>query len=141
MMGPGFLGDVNTMQPLLDESGQKIPNNTALNYNDYFFGSGFGPSGGSAGYIDEGAVFDATVFRLREISLGYSFPQGLLNKTPFGNANLSISGRNLWYKAPNTPEAMNYDPELSTSGSNNMGFDVLGVPSTKRYGVNLRVSF
>src|SRR5690606_9994707 len=94
LMGPGVLGDVNTMLPLLDERGQKIPNNTALNYNDYFFGSGFGPSGGSAGYIDEGAVFDATVIRLREISLGYSFPKQLLNKTPFGSASLSISGRN-----------------------------------------------
>ncbi|HLT07767.1 MAG TPA: SusC/RagA family TonB-linked outer membrane protein [Cyclobacteriaceae bacterium] len=141
LMGPGVLGDVNTMLPLLDERGQKIPNNTALNYNDYFFGSGFGPSGGSAGYIDEGAVFDATVIRLREISLGYSFPKQLLNKTPFGSASLSISGRNLWYLAPNTPKGMNYDPELSTSGANNMGFDILGVPSTRRYGVNLRVSF
>ncbi|MCH7397491.1 SusC/RagA family TonB-linked outer membrane protein [Belliella sp. DSM 107340] len=140
-VGTGVMGDVNTRQPLLDENGNKIPNNTALNYNDYFFGSGFGPSGPSAGYINEAAIFDATVFRLREISLGYVFPRQLLSKTPFGSAFISVSGRNLWYKAPNTPAAMNYDPEVSTAGANNLGYDQLGVPPTKRYGVNLRFTF
>jgi TonB-linked SusC/RagA family outer membrane protein len=140
-IGSGYLGDVNTRTPLLDEDGNKIPNNTALNYNDYFFGSGFGPSGPSAGYVQEAAIFDATVVRLREISLGYMFPRELLSKTPFGSAFISMSGRNLWYRAPNTPAAMRYDPEVSTAGSNNLGYDQLGVPPTKRYGVNLRVTF
>ena len=140
-IGAGVLGDVNTRTPILDENGNKIPNNTALNYNDYYFGSGFGPSGTTAGYIGEATVFDGTVFRLREISLGYTLPATLLSKTPFGRASISLSGRNLWYKAPNTPDAMNYDPEVSTSGSNNFGRDILGVPSTKRYGVNLSLSF
>lgn len=125
----------------MDENGNKIPNNTALNYNDYYFGSGFGPSGTTAGYIGEATVFDGTVFRLREVSLGYQVPAALLSKTPFGNAYISLSGRNLWYKAPNTPDAMNYDPEVSTSGANSLGRDVLGVPATKRYGVNIRFSF
>lgn len=139
--GFGFLGDINTLKPILDENGNKIPNNTALNYNDYFFGSGFGPSGSSAGLIDEASVFDATVFRLREISIGYSIPSKLLERTPFGNAHFSISGRNLWYKAPNTPSSMHYDPEVSTGASNNQGYDLLGVPSTKRFGVNLSLTF
>ncbi|MCH7410157.1 SusC/RagA family TonB-linked outer membrane protein [Belliella sp. DSM 111904] len=140
-IGNGVMGDVNTRTPLLDENGNKIPNNTALNYNDYFFGSGFGPSGPSAGYINEAAIFDATVFRLREISLGYQLPREMLSKTPFGSVFFSLSGRNLWYKAPNTPAAMNYDPEVSTAGANNLGYDQLGVPPTKRYGVNLRFTF
>jgi TonB-linked SusC/RagA family outer membrane protein len=140
-VGNGVLGNINTRTPLLDENGNKIPNNTALNYNDYFFGSGFGPSGPSAGYVMEAAIFDATVFRLREISLGYALPRAILAKTPFGSAFISASGRNLWYKAPNTPEAMNYDPEVSTAGANNLGYDQLGVPPTKRFGVNLRVTF
>ncbi|MCH6234471.1 SusC/RagA family TonB-linked outer membrane protein [Cognataquiflexum rubidum] len=140
-IGSGYLGNINTRTPLLDEDGNKIPNNTALNYNDYFFGSGFGPSGPSAGYVQEAAIFDATVVRLREISLGYMFPRELLSKTPFGSAFISMSGRNLWYKAPNTPAAMRYDPEVSTAGANNLGYDQLGVPPTKRYGVNLRFTF
>jgi TonB-linked SusC/RagA family outer membrane protein len=140
-VGTGVLGNINTGQPLLDESGNKIPNNTALNYNDYFFGSGFGPSGPSAGWVNESAIFDATVVRLREVSLGYAIPRNLLGKTPFGSAFISVSGRNLWYLAPNTPRAMRYDPEVSTAGANNLGYDLLGVPPTKRYGVNVRVTF
>ncbi|AWW32131.1 SusC/RagA family TonB-linked outer membrane protein [Echinicola strongylocentroti] len=136
MIHQGVMGDVNTRTPLLDENGNTIPNNTAISYNEYFFSSGFGPGG-----LDAANVFDATVIRLREVSLGYEFPKSLLASTPFGSVNISLSGRNLWYLAPNTPEAMNYDPELSTSSSNNMGYDQLGVPPTKRYGVNLSVSF
>lgn len=135
-VGPGVLGNVNTLQPILDGEGKKIPNNTALTVIDYFFNGGYGPGG-----IGEGFVFDATVFRLREISFGYSLPAGLLKHTPFGAASLSISGRNLWYKAPNTPKYMNYDPEVSTGAANNQGFDSLGVPTARRYGINLRVSF
>ncbi len=132
----GVLGNPATRTPLLDESGNTIPNNTAIGYNDYFFAAGFGPGG-----ISEANVFDGTVFRLREISLGYAIPQNLLSRTPFGSAFLSVSGRNLWYLAPNAPEFMNYDPELSTQGANNMGYDQLGVPATKRYGVNLSINF
>lgn len=141
LIGPGVLGDVNTFQPILDANGNKIPNNTALPVNDYYFSSGFGPSGPSAGVIDEASVFDATVFRLREISFGYSIPKKILERTPFGSVYLSFSARNLWYKAPNTPKYMNYDPEVSTASANNMGYDSLGVPTTKRFGFNLRVTF
>lgn len=132
----GVLGNPSTRMPLLDENGNTIPNNTAIGYNDYFFASGFGPGG-----ISEANVFDATVFRLREISLGYAVPKSFLTRTPFGSAFLSVSARNLWYLAPNAPKYMNYDPELSTQGANNMGYDQLGVPATKRYGFNLSVNF
>ncbi len=135
-ISPGVLGDVNTLQPLLDENGNKIPNNTANTVIDYFYAGGIGPGG-----IGEGSVFDATVFRLREISLGYAFPTRWLENTPFGSAYLSISGRNLWYKAPNFPKYMNYDPEVSTGSANSAGSDAFGVPTSRRYGFNLRFSF
>jgi TonB-linked outer membrane protein, SusC/RagA family len=135
-IAPGVLGDVNTLEPLLDENGNKIPNNTAIPVIDYYFSGGYGPGG-----IAEGSVFDATVFRLRELSLGYSLPQKLLGKTPFGSVFISVSARNLWYYAPNFPKYMNYDPEISTGGANNAGEDSYGVPTTRRYGVNLRFSF
>lgn len=135
-ISPGVLGDVNTLQPLLDENGNKIPNNTAIPVIDYYFSGGIGPGG-----VAEGSVFDATVFRLREISLGYAVPRKLLEKTPFGSVFVSISGRNLWYKAPNFPKYMNYDPEISTGSANSAGADSFGVPTSRRYGVNLRFSF
>ena len=137
IMGPGVLGDPNTLKPLLDARGNEIPNNVGITVADYYFASGFGPGG-----VAEGTIFDATVFRIREASLGYELPKSFLKNTPFGSATISLSGRNLWYKAPNFPQYMNFDPEVSSGGAGNgQGYDNLTVPTTKRFGANLRFSF
>ncbi|GAB3491810.1 SusC/RagA family TonB-linked outer membrane protein [Spirosoma knui] len=137
LVGPGVLGDVNTLKPLLDGEGKKIPNNIGIAVADYYFTGGFGPGGAA-----EVNILDATVFRLREVSLGYQFPKRWLDKTPFGSASLSVSGRNLWYLAPNFPKYLNFDPEVSSTGvGNSQGFDFIGIPTTRRIGVNLRFSF
>ncbi len=137
LVGPGVLGDVNTLKPILGAEGKKIPNNIGIGVADYYFSGGFGPGG--AGEVN---VFDATVFRLREVSLGYQMPKKWLSKTPFGAATLSLSGRNLWYLAPNFPKYLNFDPEVSSTGAgNSQGFDFIGIPTTRRMGVNLRFSF
>jgi TonB-linked SusC/RagA family outer membrane protein len=137
LVGPGVLGDVNTLKPILDGEGKKIPNNIGIAVADYYFTGGFGPGGAA-----EVNVFDATVFRLREVSLGYQLPKKWLDKTPFGSAYLSLSGRNLWYLAPNFPKHLNFDPEVSSLGAgNSQGFDFIGIPTTRRLGVNLRFSF
>jgi len=139
IVSPGVLGDISTLTALRDERGNKIPNNVALSWEDHFFSGSMGPGNGG---INEGSVFDATVFRLREISLGYEIPKSFLGKTPFGSAFISITGRNLWYNAPNFPKYTNFDPEVSSLGAgNSQGYDNLTVPTTKRYGVNLRCSF
>ena len=137
IVSPGVLGNVNTLKPLLDANGKTIPNNVGISYEDYFFNGGLGPGG-----VDEGSVFDATVFRLREVSLAYSVPKNFLKKTPFGAASISVSGRNLFYYAPNFPKYCRFDPEVSSLGvGNSQGYDNLAVPTTKRFGINLRVSF
>ncbi len=137
----GYLGDPNTGQPLLDDSGNKIPNTIQVTTNDLFFASG-GPESFFINGADEASVFDGTVIRLREISLGYSFSKNLLSKTPFGSANISISGRNLWYFAPNIPHSTNFDPEVNGFGATNtQGIEYAAAPQTKRYGVNLRFTF
>ncbi|HMG08435.1 MAG TPA: hypothetical protein VK609_07985, partial [Mucilaginibacter sp.] len=137
IVSPGVLGNASTLQPLRDANGKEIPNNVAIAYEDYFFSGGLGPGG-----VDEGSIFDATVFRLREVSLSYQLPKNVLKGTPFGSASISISGRNLWYYAPNFPKYTNFDPEVSSLGvGNSQGYDNLAVPTTKRFGINLRVSF
>lgn len=136
-VGPGVLGDVNTLKPLLDANKNEIPNNIGIASSDYYFTGGFGPGG--AGEVN---VMDATVFRLREVSLSYLMPAKFLSKTPFGSASVSFSGRNLWYLAPNFPKHLNFDPETSSTGAgNSQGFDFIGIPSSKRFGLNLKVSF
>ena len=137
LVGPGVLGNVNTLQPLLNGDGKKIPNNIGVAVADYYFTGGFGPGGAA-----EVNIFDATVFRFRELSLGYQMPKKWLAKTPFGSVFLSLSGRNLWYLAPNFPKYLNFDPEVSSLGAgNSQGFDFIGIPTTRRLGVNLRFSF
>ncbi|MDB5112204.1 MAG: TonB-dependent receptor plug [Mucilaginibacter sp.] len=137
IVSPGVLGNASTLKPLLDANGKEIPNNVGISYEDYFFSGGLGPGG-----VDEGSVFDATVFRLREISFSYQVPKNVLKRTPFGAASISVSGRNLWYYAPNFPKYTNFDPEVSSLGvGNSQGYDNLAVPTTKRFGINLKVSF
>jgi len=134
---PGVYGDVNTQEPIRTESGGKVPNQTMVDVNTLYFGQTFAING-----QDEWAIWDATVIRLREVSLGYTLPKSILGKTPFGSASISLSGRNLWFNAPNLPEASNFDPEVSQFGNGNFqGVEFTSPPSTKRYGVNLRLTF
>ncbi|MEM9327365.1 MAG: SusC/RagA family TonB-linked outer membrane protein, partial [Bacteroidota bacterium] len=90
----------------------------------------------------EGFVFDGTVLRLRQASLSYAMPQGILENTPFGAMNITLSGENLWFNAPNTPEGLNFDPEISSTGvGNSRGFDFRTAPTARRYGVVLSLTF
>lgn len=137
----GFLGDPNTGLPLLDDDGNKIPNTIQVTTNDLFFASG-GPQSFAINSADEGSVFDGTVIRLREASLGYSLPAALLEKTPFGSARVSISGRNLWHFAPNIPHSTNFDPEVNGFGATNtQGIEYAAAPQSRRYGINFKFTF
>jgi len=87
-------------------------------------------------------VYDATHIRLREISLTVAFPSNWLAKTPFGSASLTFSGQNLWFRAFNFPEGMNFDPEVSSTGvGNGRGFEFMSGPSARRYGGTLNLTF
>ena len=87
-------------------------------------------------------VYDASVIRLREMSLSYALPASVLSKSPFGSLSITFSGQNLWYNAPNTPEYVNLDPETSSLGvGNSRGLEYLTGPTSKRYGVSVRVTF
>jgi TonB-linked SusC/RagA family outer membrane protein len=134
---PGVLGSPQTFQPILD-GGEKVQNTIPITAFDSHFTNGWGAYG-----QDEVNIYDGTVVRLREVSLGYSIPTKILKKTPFGSVNVSVSGRNLWFNAPNMLEGLNLDPEVlgETAGSNVQGFEYGAAPTTRRYGVNLTLTF
>jgi TonB-linked SusC/RagA family outer membrane protein len=91
---------------------------------------------------DEFRIYDATHIRLREVSLSYSLPKKALDNTPFGNITISAIGNNLWFKAFNFPESINFDPSVTSEGvGNSRGFDLLTGPTVKRYGLSVRASF
>lgn len=112
-----------------------LPNDIQLNNSTYYFSNLlFGPA--------ENKIYDASVLRLQELSLGYSFPQKFLEKTPFGSLTFTVQGFNLWYDAYNTPDGANFDPNVAGVGvGNGRGFDFLNGPSTRRYGMSVKMTF
>jgi TonB-linked SusC/RagA family outer membrane protein len=135
---PGVYADPNDPTQALLVDGKTVKNTSVLNAFDYHFSNGFGAYG-----ADEVNVYDATTIRLREVSLGYELPKSLLKKSPFGAAKISVSGRNLWFYVPNMLKGLNLDPEVlaETAASNVQGFEFGATPTTRRYGVNLYLTF
>jgi TonB-linked SusC/RagA family outer membrane protein len=111
-----------------------VPNDIQITAADYGFNTQF--------FADEVGIFDGTIIRLREISLGYDLPKSLLAKTPFKSASVILNGNNLWFDAVNVPDGINYDTEVASQGvDNGVGFDYITGPSVRRYGVVLKLSF
>ena len=80
-------------------------------------------------------------FRLREVSLGYTFPKTMLNKTPFQSVSVALVGRNLLLF---TPKQNNYvDPEVSNLGNDLLSEfgETTGTSSTRNIGFNVKVVF
>ena len=111
------------------------PNDIQITMTEAYFDIiGFG--------LDEQLIYDATHLRLREASLGFNMPKRLLENTPFGTLNLSLVGQNLFVKAFNTPDDVNYDPELNSLGvGNSQGFDYLTSWNSRRYGLSVKLTF
>ncbi len=87
-------------------------------------------------------TYDATVIRLREVSLAYTLPAKVIKKTPFGTLQIVFSGQNLFYYAPNIPKYTRFDPETSSLGVSNVrGLEYLSGPTSKRYGASIRLTF
>jgi hypothetical protein len=113
------------------------PNNIPLTTSGVFFGNTI--IGGSP---DDRGVYDATRVRFREISLAYSLPKSLTSKLKVGAINVSLLGNNLWFRAINAPKYARADFDRTAFGTNNgAGFDFLGGPSARRYGVNVKITF
>ena len=88
-------------------------------------------NGGSGDYY----AYSQTNFRLRELSLGYTFRNLLGN----GNdLNLSVIARNLFFLYKDCPS----DPDTSMSTSNGYaGMGYYRIPATRSFGLNLKLSF
>lgn len=137
---PGIYGDAITGKPITN-NGKTIPNQTRITTNDLYFS----PNGGNTFAINtasEWNVYDATVYRLRELSIGYELPKSVLKNLHIAAATITITGRNLWYLAPNFPPHSNFDPETSSFGASSIqGLEFSAAPTTRRLGLNLNVSF
>ncbi|RYF85530.1 MAG: TonB-dependent receptor, partial [Chitinophagaceae bacterium] len=90
--------------------------------------------------IYEEWLFDASFIKLREVSLGYTFENGILQNTPVKAARVSFIARNpamLWQKAPKGLE-----PSELSYGSGSISWLEKGEFQTVRsYGVSLNLTF
>ena len=104
-------------------------------------------SGGRYGSA-EFFAYDATNFRIRELSLGYSIP--LPGSFAIKAARLSVIARNLLflYRGSSTLDIpgvgkrkMSFDPDMSLGNSNWQGISYGAFPSTRSIGFNLQLTF
>jgi tonB-linked outer membrane protein, susC/ragA family len=107
---------------LPDGSGRIVP------VKEYFEGVG------SSASTNANYVYSATNFRLRELSLGYTFRDLFgLNK----NLNVSFIARNLFFLYKKSP----VDPDVSLSTANGLGgFEVFNTPSSRSYGLSFKIN-
>jgi TonB-linked SusC/RagA family outer membrane protein len=88
------------------------------------------------------AIYDATRIRLREVSVSYNLPIKNLSKLKIRSANITLAGNNMWFKSLNAPASANVDFDRTSFGvGNGAGFEYIGGPSARRYGVTLRLTF
>ncbi|MEY4938078.1 MAG: hypothetical protein RIS64_4439 [Bacteroidota bacterium] len=87
-------------------------------------------------------IYDGTRLRLREVYLNIDIPQNWLPKGFIKGATVTFNANNMWFRAFNTPLYSKVDLDRTAFGSDNgLGFDFLGGPSAKRYGLNMRLTF
>jgi len=93
-------------------------------------------------------AYDATNFRLRELTLGYQIPIRP-NKT-INSAKISLVGRNLFfiYRGKSLMDIpglgrrqMKFDPDITLGNGNWQGVEYGSLPSTRSLGINLQLVF
>jgi TonB-linked SusC/RagA family outer membrane protein len=110
--------------------GKYVPNNIQIPAQTYWQTLG--------GLQSEFNVYDATVFRLQDLTLGYDLPASITKKAGINYVRLSVFANNLFHVAPNTF----LDPEVNTQGAGNIrGLDLQGTPNARTVGASLKVSF
>lgn len=95
--------------------------------------------GGRNTPVGEAFVSSATNTRLRELTLGYSLPKSLWGNLPFTSVKLSLVGRNLLflYRASDS-----IDPDfLQGTGPDSEGFQSFAPPTSRTFGLNLKIDF
>ncbi|MBU4537401.1 MAG: SusC/RagA family TonB-linked outer membrane protein [Weeksellaceae bacterium] len=89
--------------------------------------------------VDAQNVFDASYFKLRDLTLAYDLPKTWLTNTGLTGLRISAFGRNLlaWGL-----DWKGMDPENVSYGSGNIqGLEGGSLPSTRTYGVNVNFKF
>jgi TonB-linked SusC/RagA family outer membrane protein len=111
--------------------GRFEPNNIQISAQTYWNSMGSTTTAGDLG------VWDATTFRVREVSVGIDLPNTVFGAKIFTSARLTAYARNLFYYAPNSP----MDPEVNTQGAGNIrGLELQSSTNSRTFGAAFRVT-
>lgn len=132
VVGPGWM---------YDDAGNLVENDVVVpaggaGYTGYFYnyyGNGFNRDN------IEAATYDATYFKLREVSISYNLPKELVGKMGLQRARVSFIGRNLLLFS----DVPTIDPETYSirNGLFVNGFESTQLPSTRSYGFSVNLGF
>jgi len=112
----------------VDPNGNAV---TSINVVTYY------ASIGDRNKIMEPYISSRTNVRLGQLVFGYNLDVKKLN-IPIKELSLSLIGRNLFFFYKKAP----FDPEQAMSVNNSsQSNDVFSLPSTRTYGINLKVTF
>lgn len=112
--------------PGVTENGQ--PNTTKITASQYY-----------GALLAEDFLYDASFIKLKELSLGYSFPSKMLKKTPLTSLNVSFVARNLCYLLKHTPGTSpegGYDTTMFSQA-----IDYAALPYTRTFGLSVSLGF
>jgi TonB-linked SusC/RagA family outer membrane protein len=86
----------------------------------------------------EAGIYDSDYMRLRQLSVGYTFPSSMLEGTFIQSASVSLIGKNLFFLSNSVD---NIDPESSYQAGNSAGLEWFGLAVPRTVGVNLNLKF
>jgi TonB-linked SusC/RagA family outer membrane protein len=147
VVGPGWeWNDIDGNDSFLDDNGNYQLDELSENddvvpaggagYTGYFYnyyGNGFNRDN------IEAATYDATYFKLREVSITYNIPQSFTKKFGIPSARVSLIGRNLLLFS----DVPTIDPETYSirNGTFVNGFESTQIFSTRSYGFSINLGF
>lgn len=115
------------------DAGQVVIDGTSFDPQAYY--NNVGGINFNSNIYTQQYVYDATNIRLRELSFGYTF------RNLFGagkNLNASIIGRNLFFFYKDAP----MDPDVAAATGNGwQGVDMFALPTSRSFGLNLKLNF
>jgi len=110
-----------------NDDGSYSPNTTHV-LSQYYFENTY--------FINEAHVYDASFWKLREVSLAYTLPRNTSRRMGLTGLTVSAIGRNLWLHS----KAPNIDPESAFDASNVQGLEGEQLPTPRSIGFTVSVT-
>jgi TonB-linked SusC/RagA family outer membrane protein len=122
-----------------DENGNIVTSNVANDVSVGLDQNWYTANGGGFGNVSAPFIQNASSYRLRNFSVGYTFHLKKMSKAKLNEFRVYVSGNNLLLFTPYT----GVDPETSLTGSssNAKGLDYFNMPNTRSvtFGVNIKL--